>query len=185
MLNHYYTVVAWKWTFTIICALLEKGIYIVVFPITLYSFLSNKNTVVITESISVQGKPHNVGLDDKEITLLLALNITVDGPVLLYPQLLLRKTNRVVGKDSGKTLRDNSCITYRINDSVHVGTLHKVILYAGDCFIFINDLPLSEEKLCNEHISYLHIDEHIYKICSFRYSIMSLTSIMFQSIFCL
>ena len=84
MLNHYYTVVAWKWTFTIICALLERGIYIVAFPITLYSFLNNKNTVVITESVSVQGKPHNVGLDDKEIALLLALNITVDGPVLLY-----------------------------------------------------------------------------------------------------
>lgn len=129
--------------------------------------------MAITESISVQGKPHNVRLDDEETALLLALNITVNGPVLLYPQLRLCKTNRVVVKDSGKTLRDDSCIIYRTNDSVNVGTLNKVVLYAGNYFIFITNLPTSEEKLCNEHISYLNIDQHIYKICSIRYSTLS------------
>lgn len=59
----------------------------------------------ITESVSVQGKPHSVRLDVKESALLLALNITVDEPVLLYPKLLFRKTNRVAVKDSGKALR--------------------------------------------------------------------------------
>ena len=135
------------------------------------SIRSIKNTVRITDSISVQGKPHDVKLNEKETALLLRLNIRVDGPVLLYPRLFLCKTRRVVAKDLGKTLRDDSYITYRINSSIRVGTLQKVVVCAGNYFIFINDVPISEEKLCNDQLSYLNIDDHIFKICPSRYII--------------
>ena len=69
-------------------------------------------------------------------------------------------------KDSRKTLRND-------DGSVNVGVLHKVILIHNEnCFIFFNRLSTSQEQLCNEQISYLNIDHHIYK-CSFRYRISS------------
>ena len=124
----------------------------------------------ITESISILGKPQSIWLDDQEKALLLPLNITINGPVLLFPQILLHKTNRVIIKDSRKTLRNDSCFVYKFDGSVNVGILHKVILYNENCYIFCNRLSTSPERLCNEWISYLNIDHHIYK-CSCRYGI--------------
>ena len=54
--------------------------------LTLMSLLSNKNTVSITESISILGKPQSIWLDDQEKALLLSLNISINGPVLVFPQ---------------------------------------------------------------------------------------------------
>jgi len=75
-------------------------------------------------------------------------------------------------KDGGKTLRNDSCLLYKMDDSVNVGVLHKVILYNEDCFIFVNCFSASGEKLCNEQISYLNIDSHILK-CFLRYGIIT------------
>lgn len=77
-------------------------------------------------------------------------------------------------KDTGKTLKNDSCLLYKMDDSVNVGILHKVILYNEDCFILVNRLSVSGEKLCNEQISYLNIDNHIFK-CLLRYGIYILS----------
>jgi len=91
---------------------------------------SNKSTILVTESVSILGKPVSIRLDDEEKALLLPVNI--NGPVLLFSQILLHKTNRIVMKDTGKTLRNDSCLLYKMDDSVNVGILQMVILYNED-----------------------------------------------------
>jgi len=173
MLKHYWPMILWKWTSIIRCAPVVKGMFynIATLCSTLTSLFSNKNSMPVTESISIFGKPQSVWLDDQEKALLLSMNIHTNGPVLLYPQISLHKTNRVIIRESRKTLRNDSCFRYKANGSVNVVILHKVILHNENCFIFLNRLSTFEERLCNEQISYLNVDDHIYK-CSFRYNFM-------------
>ena len=125
-----------------------------------------KNAIAVTDNASLCGKPHNVTLGSTEEDILTSLGITLNGPVLSYPKLILTESRRIVTTDSKKTLRDNSCVLYEKEGSCRVGNLHKVVQSDDGTFAFVKTLIPSGETLCTDDT---RINNHLLKMCSPRY----------------
>ena len=150
---------SWTWLYTQVC----NGF----FP-----FLNDrvKNPIAVTDTLSVCGKPHSITLCDNEKDMLKAVGITLDVPMLSFPQVMFTKSRRIVTTNTKTTLRDNSCIIYAKDGLCQFGILHKVIQSDNETFALVKTLIPSAEKLCRDSTTHARIDEHLLKVSLPRYS---------------
>ena len=75
-----------------------------------------------------------------------AVGITLDVPMLSFPQLLFTKSRRIVITDSKKTFRDNSCIIYAKDGLCQFGVSQEVIQSDNETFALVKTVIPSAEN---------------------------------------
>ena len=102
----------------------------------------------------------------------------------VYFKIHLRTTRRVIqsASRSRSHRRDNSGIVYSNQDSeICFGKFEKMVIVDShneqvQGFAIIQCLPRISERLCNDPVTSMKLDEHIISLCKSRYAHISYTN---------
>lgn len=166
-------------TITVYSGTSENGFHLLWVSITFhYCYVSRKEGIFVTEDHTLLGSPKYTSLTQNEIELFAQVGIVgyEDTDILLYSQLLLNRTNRVVSAEecSKATKRNDSCISVVNCEQCRYGLLKKLFVLRqsqqSKFYSLVMFLRATSLGLCEDHITHAALNQHILAFQPPRYA---------------
>ena len=141
-------------------------------------YASRKEGIPVTEDHTLIGDPKYTSFTQNEMELFAQAGIVgyEDVEILLFSQLLLNKTSRVVSAEacSKATKRNDSCILVVNGERFQYGVLKKLLVLRRSTeskfYALVVFLRAASLDLCEDHITHAALNQHILAFHPPRYT---------------